>query len=402
MIKYLSNSNRISLMMVAGIVLAITQLSACGGDQPAPPPPAPPKVVTTPVLQQTIPITMRFPGTVREFKKVLIKPRVSGYIGQHQFIEGSLVKSGDLLYQIDPQPLQAALDAANAQLEQDQATLNFWNTELKRYDELVKKGSISKERRDTAATREKEYAAAVSKANADVEQAQLNLGYARITAPFDGWIEKTEVHKGAVVTAQVTELATLIALNPIYVDFSISRNDAYIIQQLSAKGLGPKQRTDISGTVTLPDGTMYGEKGHIDYISSTFNANTDTMAARVVFPNDLPEHADNSQMMLALIPGQYVPLSLTVGHRPDALLIPQSALQETQQGSFVYVVDKDNTVKQQMVEKGVAYEHYWVIEKGLQKGDMVVSQGLQKIRKAGMEVEPVKAGDNNAPKETDS
>ncbi|RLA61533.1 MAG: hypothetical protein DRR04_02545, partial [Gammaproteobacteria bacterium] len=113
-------------------------------------------------------------------------------------------------------------------------------------------------------------------------------------------------------------------------------------------------------------------------------------------------HSDNSQMMLALIPGQYVPLSLTVGHRPDALLIPQSALQETQLGSFVYVVDKDNTVKQQLVEKSVAYEQYWVIEKGLKKGDIVVSQGLQKIRKAGMQVQPVKAGDNNAPKKADS
>ena len=395
--KYLYNNNGISLLLVTGIMLAITQLSGCGKDKPVVPPPPPPKVVITPVVQQTIPITMQFPGTVREYKKVLIKPRVSGYIGQHQFTEGSMVKSGDLLYQIDPQPYQAELDAANAKLEQDQATLNFWSTELKRYNKLVKSGAISKEKRDTTATRRKEFTAAILKDKADIEQAQLNLGYAQITAPFGGFIQKTKVHKGAVVSAQVTELTTLIVLDPVYVDFNISRKDTYTIQDLSRKGLGPKQRSGISGTVTLSDGTIYSEKGHVDYTSITFNASTDTMAARAIFPNERVEQANKSQMTVSLIPGQYVPLTLTVGHRPDALLIPQSALQETQLGSFVYVVDKDNKVKQQIVKKSVAYENYWVIDEGLKKGDMVISQGLQKI-KPGIQVEPVKASDINAPK----
>ncbi len=181
----------------------------------------------TPVVQQTITVTMQFPGTVREFQKVLIKPRVSGYIGQHQFKEGSLVKKGDLLYQIDPLPYQAALDAANAQLDQDQATLNFWSTELRRYNKLVKSGAISKEKRDTTATRRKEFTAAIHKDKADIEQAQLNLGYAQITAPFDGFIQKTKVHKGAVVSAQVTELTTLIIVD----------NDNKVRQQIVKKSV---------------------------------------------------------------------------------------------------------------------------------------------------------------------
>ncbi len=375
-------------------MLAITQLSACGKDKPPPPPPPPPKVVITPVVQQTIPVILQFPGTVREYKKVLIKPRVSGYIGSHKFEEGSMVKTGDLLYQIDPKPFQAALDAANAKLEQDQATLNFWSTELKRYNKLVKSGAISKEKRDTTATKLKEFTAAIHQDKADIEQAQLNLGYAQVTAPFDGYIQKTKVYKGAVVSRQVTELTTLIALNPIYVDFNVSRRDAYTIQQLSQKGLGPKDISGISGVVTLSDGSIYSEKGHVDYSSATFNANTDTMEVRAVFPNERVKQANNSQLTLPLIPGQYVPLSLTVGHRPDAVLIPQSALLETQIGSFVYVVDKDNKAKQQIVKQGVAYEHYWVIEEGLKKGDRVISQGLQKITKSGMQVEPVKASDS--------
>ena len=139
--------------------------------------------------------------------------------------------------------------------------------------------------------------------------------------------------------------------------------------------------------------------GHVDYTSITFNANTDTMAARAIFQNDRPENANDSNMTVTLVPGQYVPLSLTVGHRPDALLIPQSALQETQLGSFVYIVDKDNKVRQQIVKKSVAYEHSWVIDEGLKKGDMVISQGLQKI-KPGIQVDPVKASDGKTPDNT--
>jgi len=393
--KYLYN-NRFSLLLVTGIMLAVTLLSGCEKDKVVVPPPPPPKVVITAVLQQTIPVTMKFPGTVREFKKVFIKPRVSGYIGQHLFKEGSLVKKGDLLYQIDPQPYQAELDAANAKLEQDQATLNFWSTELRRYNKLVKSGSVSKEKRDTTATREKEFAATIVKDKADIEQAQLNLGYAQITAPFDGFIQETKVHDGAVVTAQVTKLTTLISFNPVYVDFNISRKDTYIVQQLSEKGLGPKDSNGIAATVTLSDGSVYSGKGHVDYTSITFNANTDTMAARAIFQNESPTGENNSHMKVTLVPGQYVPLTLTVGHRPDALLIPHSALQETQLGSFVYVVDKDNKVKQQMVKKGVSYEHYWVINDGLNKGDMVITQGLQKIR-PGIQVDPSKASDSKTP-----
>ncbi len=374
-----------------GIILLLTQLSACNKEKPVVAPPPPPKVVTTPVLEQTVPFIMQFPGTVTPYKEVAIKPRVSGYVGAHQFLEGSFVKKGDLLYEIDPQPFQATLDAANAKLEQDKATLAFWTSELKRYNKLVKRGAISKEKRDTTATRKKEFLATINQDKADIQQAKLDLGYAHITAPFDGWIQKTKVYDGAVVSKQVTELTTLIALDPIYVIFNLSRQEAYIIQQLSKQGLGPKKRSDMTGSIILSDGTAYPQEGHVDFTNSSFNPNTDTMEARVIFPNKLPDDADNNQMMLSLIPGQYVPLNLTVGHRPNSLLIPKTALIETQEGSFVFTVDKDNKVKKQMVTTGVAYKGSWIIKKGLKKGDVVVSQGTQKIKKSGVQVSPVKA-----------
>ena len=387
--KHLYSNDSIALKILTGIVLTLSLLSGCGGkDKPAPPPP--PKVVATPVLQQTVPIIIQVSGTVKGYKKVVIKPQVSGYIEQYLFEEGSSVKAGDPLYQIDPRPFQAQLDAANAQLEKDQASLRFWGLERTRYNILAKKDFVSKEKRDSVVTKQKEFAAAVDKDKADVEQAKLNLEYSRIVAPFDGYIQDTKVYKGAVVSAQVTELTTLTLLDPVYVDFSISRLDAYTIQELSRKGLGPKKRSEVTGMLTMPDGTVYPEQGHVDYTSASYYPDTDTMTARAIFPNRKLDQAHQYGLGLTLIPGQYVPLNLTVGKLPDALLIPQTALLETQLGSFVYVLGKDNKVEQRMVKKGFAHEQYWVIKEGLKKGETVISQGLQKIKKSGMQVQPVK------------
>jgi membrane fusion protein, multidrug efflux system len=373
-----------------GALLAMLMLYGCSDNKKTAPPPLPPKVVAVPVLQQTVPIIMQFPGTVKGNRKVVIKPQISGYIEQFLFTEGSQVKAGDVLYQIDPRPFQAQLHAAEAQLMQNQASLSFWTLEVERFNQLLKKDFVSKERRDSAVTKKKEFAAATDKDKADIEQAKLDLGYTRIVAPFAGWIQETQVYKGAVVTAQQTELTTLTSLNPVYVDFYISRRNAYTIQELSVSGLGPQKRSDMTGLLTLPDGTIYSEQGHVDYSSASFNPGTDTMAARAIFANQSIDHKHLSGLALKLIPGQYALLNLTVGKLPDALLIPQTALLETQQGSFVYVLAKDNTVAKRMVTKGSSYKQYWVIKAGLKKDETVISQGLQKIRKSGMQVQPIK------------
>ncbi|OQK16732.1 hypothetical protein AU255_02155 [Methyloprofundus sedimenti] len=387
-------SNYSGLNILTGIMLTISLLSGCGGKDKQQVPPPPPKVVAAPVLQQTVPIIVQFSGTVKANKDVVIKPQVSGYIEQRLFVEGTEVKTGDPLYQIDPRPFQAQLNAANAQLKKDQASLAFWNLELARYNELAKKGFVSKEKRDATDAKQKMYAASVDKDKADIEQAALNLGYCLIVAPFDGWIQETQVYEGAIVTAQETDLTTLTSLNPVYVDFNVSRRDSYTVQELSNEGLGPKKRSDITGTLILPNGAIYPEQGHVDYTSASYNPETDTMATRAIFPNRKINPNDQNNLGLMLIPGQYVPLNLTVGKLPNALLIPQTALLETQQGSFVYVLSKDNKVEQRMVKKDFAYKHYWVIKKGLKNGEQVISQGLQKIKKPGILVQPVKADDS--------
>ena len=194
-----------------------------------------------------------------------------------------------------------------------------------------------------------------------------------------------------MVSAQITELTTLTQLDPVYVDFNLSRRDTFTIQKLSEKGLGPKKRGDVTGTLTMPDGTIYPEQGHVDYTSGSYNPDTDTMSGRAIFPNRKLNQSQQGNLELMLIPGQYVPLNLTVGKLPNALLIPQTALLETQLGSFVYVLGKDNKVEQRLVTKDFAYQQYWVIKKGLKNGETVISQGLQKIKKPGMQVQPVKA-----------
>ena len=386
--KYLHSLN---LKLLSGMVLTVSLLSGCGTKEQTVPPPPPPKVVATPVLQKTVPIIMQFSGTVKGSKTVVIKPRVSGYIKQRLFEEGSSVKAGDPLYQIDPRPFQAKLNAAKAQLHRDQASLSFWTAEGKRYTALAKKGFVSKEDRDTAITKKLEFVAAIDQDKANIEQARLDLEFSSIVAPFDGWIQDTKVYKGAVVSAQVTELTTLTLLDPVYVDFNVSRRDIYTIQELSNKGLGPKKRSDVTGTLIMPDGAIYPEQGHVDYSSGSYNSDTDTQAIRAIFPNRKLDKADTqNEITLMLIPGQYVPLSLTVGKLPDALLIPQTALLETQVGSFVYVLGKDNKVEQRIVTIEFAYQQYWVIKKGLKNGETVISQGLQKIKKSGAQVQPVK------------
>ena len=397
--KHLYSNNHIKLKLLSSIVLALLLLSACGSkEKPAPPPP--PKVVATPVLQETVPIIMQVSGTVKGFKKVVIKPRVSGYIQQRLFEEGTHVQAGDPLYQIDPRPFQAQLNAAKAQLNRDKASLRFWSIEVQRYGALAKKGFVSKEKRDSAVTKKLEFVAAVEGDKADIEEARLNLEFSSIVAPFDGYIQDTKVYKGAVVSAQETELTTLILLDPVYVDFNLSRRDTYTIQKLAEKGLGPKKRSDVTGTLIMPDGTIYPEQGHIDYTSGSYNPDTDTMAGRAIFPNHKLNQSHEGNLELMLIPGQYVPLKLTVGKLPGALLIPQTALLETQLGSFVYVLGKDNKVEQRMVTKGFAYQQYWVIKKGLKNGETVISQGLQKIKKTGVQVQPVKADEVNKTKKT--
>ena len=199
----------------------------------------PPGVVVSEVKQETVPIVMEMAGTVQPVKTVKIVPRVSGYIFERNFTEGSQVAEGDPLYSIDPRPYQSKLDSLKAQLEQHQANFKFWTSEAARYDRLAKKGNVSQEKKDEADSKKAEVKASIDADKAEIENAELDLSFTKITAPFSGRIEETLAHVGELVQKQQTELTTVVQIDPIYVISNISREQVYRLQQLQQQGLAP-------------------------------------------------------------------------------------------------------------------------------------------------------------------
>ncbi len=362
------------LTAAAGVcLLLLTGCSDKPGETAAPPPP--PDVLVAEVTQQTVPIIMSFSGTVKSIKSVDIIPRVSGFTEARYFEEGTYVNEGDPLYLIDPRPFQAALDAEKAQLKEHEASAVFWKSEEQRYTKLAKVGAGSVEDKEKAIARRAEMLAKIEEDKANIETAQLNLGYTNITAPFSGRIQDTRINVGQLVHEQQDILTTLKQIEPIYVIFHVSRRQVSRIQRLRREGLVFESYRDFIVEVDLANRTRYSKPGKMSYISAQIDPTTDTMEFRAEFPNPLVKREQ-----IALIPGQYVPVHLTVGEDPDTLLVPGPALVQSQVGTQVFVVNEENKVESRTVEVGRAYQHQWIITKGLKKGDRVIYEGLQKVR----------------------
>jgi membrane fusion protein (multidrug efflux system) len=362
------------------LFIAVAGLGGCGKSSPPTAAPPAPTVLVSEVQSTDIPIIVQVSGTVQGSLQVAIKPRVSGTIEKRLFIEGREVKEGDPLYQIDPRPFQAQLDAAQAQLAVDQANLEFAEAEVERYTKLARKGAGSVEKKQDMIKQRKQAQAAIAKDKANIEQAQLNLGYTLIKAPFAGVIQATRVYKGAVITAQQTSLTELVSEDPVHVIFAGSRQDAFKLQQLQKQGFGAKSLEQITARYELSNGSLSAIEGHLDFRSTQLDPNTDTFIGRAVFANPGATHDRG------LIPGQYVPLYLTIGHRPNTLLIPQTALMQSQEGDAVYVVGKDDKVERRAIEVHNSYKDSWIVRKGLKADERVIYSGTQKIRKSGMTV----------------
>jgi len=367
-------TNTLTLSATACICLLL--LTGCGdkSKQTVVKPP-PPDVQVAEVTQQKVPIIMTFSGTAKSVKSVDIIPRVSGYIMERHFEEGTFVKQGDPLYLIDPRTYQATLDATQAQLKEHEASAVFWESEEKRYTKLAKAGAGSVEDKEKAIAKRLEVLANIDEDKANIENARLNLSFTNITAPFDGRVQDARINVGQLVHEQTDVLTTLKQIDPIYVIFNISRRQVGRIQRLRREGLAFDSWKDFIVQVELADRSLYARPGRLNFISVEIDPTTDTLEFRAVFPNPLDEPAQ-----IALIPGQYVPVSLTVGVDPHTLLIPGPALVQSQIGTQVYVVNKDNKVESRTVEVGQAYQQQWIIKKGLEKGERVIYNGLQKVR----------------------
>ncbi len=366
--------------LIAGSGACLLLLAGCGDKPKQKLELPPPDVRVAEVTQQKVPIVMTFSGTVKSIKTVDIIPRVSGYIEERYFEEGTVINEGDPLYLIDPRPYQATLDAELAQLKEHEASAKFWKSEERRYTRLAKAGAGSVEDKEKAIAKRAEVLANIEEDKANIVTAELDLGYTNITAPFSGRIQDTKINVGQLVHEQQDVLTTLKQIDPIYVEFNVSRRQVDRIQQLRRENLAFESWKDFIVKVELADRSVYAKPGKMNFISAQINPTTDTMEFRAEFPNPFDKKAE-----IALIPGQYVPVILTVGEDPNTLLVPGPALIESQVGTQVYVVNKDNKVESRTVEVGKAYKQQWIINKGLKKGERVIYGGLQKVR-PGMEV----------------
>ena len=334
------------------------------------PPPAFPVPVAV-VSKTTVPVYLEYVGTTEAIRQVTLQAKVGGYLLKSGVADGTDVKEGDLLYQIDPNDYQATLDQARAKLQSDQAALEYATSSQKRNAALSATGAVAKDTNEEKTSLMHQAQANIMADKAAIRTAQLNLGYTELRAAFDGRLGKSIVHEGALVTAQQTDINTLVQLSPIYATFNPSETDLALIQKYRTQG-------DLMVDITLAGEDKPRFSGKLTFLDNTVDRTTGTITARATLENAEKE----------LLPGQYVKVRLHLTDKPDALLVPQIALGSSQMGRFVYVIGEKGTVEQRFIETGALMGDKVVINKGLQPGDKVITGNLQKIG-PGMPVEPL-------------
>ncbi|MEJ2509038.1 MAG: efflux RND transporter periplasmic adaptor subunit [Gammaproteobacteria bacterium] len=366
------------------VVAAALALSACEKSAPQAqgmPKRPPPEVSVVAAKAESVPVTRKLVGRLAPTRIAQVRARVAGIVLKREYKEGSDVKAGQVLFQIDPAPLKAALHARQAALAKARADAVNAAQTAKRYRRLHAKHLLSQQDLDTALANERTTAAAVQQAEADLETAKLNLGYATVAAPIDGRAGRALVTEGALVgQGEATELTTVEQIDPIYVNYSESVTTLAALQQQA----GPAKTTasPASVQVLLPDGSTYPHTGTVDFSDQSVDPSTGAVSLRAVVPN--PEHR--------LLPGMFVSLRVTVGHVDHGFLLPQAAVQRDQGGAYVMVVDAKDKVEQRRVETHGMTRTDWIVTGALHDGDRVIVEGLQKVH-PGATAKAVPAGD---------
>ena len=328
-------------------------------------------VPVVPVAMKPIPITLDFAAHTEAIRAVTLQARVPGYVVSEGVPDGADVKRGDLLYKLDPREYQAALDAARAAVDRDTAMLDYAQASAGRGTRLAEQGALSSDTADQRTSSARAAQAALAADRAAVRQAELNLDYTEIRAPFDGRLNHDLAPLGTLVSASGTALNSLVQLAPLYVTFTPSETD--LGQIVAAEAKGP-----VTVEITVPGSDAAPRSGRLTFLDNAVDRTTGTITARATIDN-----ADR-----ALIPGQYVHIRVRLGEYPNALLVPQIALGSSQLGKFVFVVDKDQKVTQHYVTLGPTDGASVAITKGVAAGDLVITGNLQKIG-PGMPVKPI-------------
>jgi membrane fusion protein (multidrug efflux system) len=361
------------------LTMSLLALQSCGKNASAPPQPPPPEVGVLKVGTAAVTIFDDYPAQTEAVQSVEIRARVGGILQQQAYKEGSTVKKGDLLFLIDQEQFASALAQATANLGQAQASWLNSRQNLTRLRSLIAAKAISQQDLDLGIARERADAASVEAGKAQVRQAQLNLGYATIRAPREGLVSRALIKPGGLVNASTTLLTTLYSVDPIYVSFTISEQKLAELQRQYRLREPKPESPDVR--LKLIDGSDYKYAGKLDFLDPAVDPRNGTLPVRLVVPN--PDGA--------LRHGQFVRAVVPAREQPDAILVPQKAVQELQGKRSVYVVGPDNKAQHRDITVGPRVGNDWVVEGGLQPGELIVIEGVAKV-KPGVVVKPAPAG----------
>ena len=381
------------------LVLSFVALVAAGCSKEAPPPQRPvPQVTVVTVQPQNIPYVPSFVAQTESSRQVNIVARVSGYLDRIAYQEGEVVKEGQLLFQLDPKPFQAQLDAARGELQSQQARFTTAQANLGRVKPLAQQNALSQSDLDKAQGEFDASKAAVYSAQAKVTEAELNLGYATIRSPVNGLASRALQRQGAFVNAQSdsANLTYVAAIDPIWVNFSVSQNQvAKWREEIASKRMIEPPNRDYEIEIVLSDGTPYPHRGKINFADPSFSQETGSFLVRAVLPNPRRD----------LRPGMFVTAYSRGAIRPNAIVVPQLAVQQGSNGHLVYVVSPAGNAEVRPVIVGDYYgEKEIVILSGLHAGDRVVVDGVLRVvpGQPVKIVEPGEAGAAKAPAKADS
>jgi len=359
---------------------AVLSLSACGTPEPSAAPP-PPEVSVVTLGTQPVSLTRELAGRTVPFVVAEVRPQVSGIIKQRAFTEGARVEAGELLYQIDDASYRADRDRARAALARAEATLHSTHLQSRRATELAERRLLSAQDNELAAAAFQQAQADVAAARAQLAAAEVTLAYARLVAPISGQIGKSSVTQGALVTANQTEpLATIQQLDPMYVDLAQSSAELLELRREVAAGT-LEQSESVPVTLLLEDGSVYAQQGRLQFADVTVDPGTGSYALRVLVPN--PDGL--------LLPGMYVRAQVDMGQRPQGILAPQQAITRDPKGqALAMVVNDEGVVEARVLGASRTLGDQWLVDQGLQAGERVIVEGLQKVR-PGMQVRVVEA-----------
>jgi membrane fusion protein (multidrug efflux system) len=370
-----------SLLRGAGAALLALAVGACSHS--APPASAPVEVGVVTARATDIPVVRSYPGRLAATLTAQVRARVTGIVLKRVYREGTDVAAGDVLFKIDPAPLQASLRAAQGQLAQAEATARNAELKAERSREIGARGLLAKQDVDDAVAAAAEAAAAVKAARANVQNARIDLGYATVTAPIAGRAGRANVTQGALVSPTDSQpLTTLRVIDPIYANFSEPMAEVERLRQSERSGglkLAAPDKAEVR--IVLPDGSAYPHAGTLDFTDLAVDPQTGAVDLRALLPN--PDHS--------LLPGMFVKIRLTLGTLRHAFLVPQAAIQRDNAGAYVYVVGAGDRIVEKRVELGDQRGADWIVPSGIEAGAQVVVSGIQKVR-VGEPVKPVSHG----------